>query len=330
MIATKSNLKVLRSLTLLIMGCALLFLQATPVISAPANFDRAKIEAKQYVYFDRHQIGGEFYCGCDWNWVGRSGGRVDHASCGYQVRSQAVRAARTEFEHITPISAVGQQRQCWQNGGRQNCQKTDPVFNLAEADMHNLTIAVGEVNGDRSNFRFGVLPSTPYQHGQCDVKIDFAQRVAEPRDQVKGMAARVYFYMADFYGVTLSRQQQQLFMAWDKQFAPTEWERERDRRIASRMGHHNPFVTGEKSWHIGFKPSLSGLVSPIPAHHPAALPKNNDAPETANIVHANKNSKIYHLAHCPSFNAMSEANRVIFSSEAQAIDAGYRKAGNCR
>ena len=299
-------------------------LVATNIHAAPANFDQAKIESKQYVYFDRHHIGGEFYCGCNWGWVGRSGGRVDHASCGYQVRAQEVRAARTEWEHIVPISSVGQQRQCWQNGGRQNCQRTDPVFNLMEADMHNLTISVGEVNADRSNYRFGVLPSTPYQHGQCDFKVDFQQRVVEPRDEVKGMAARVYFYFADYYGLNLSRQQQQLFMAWDKQFPVSDWERERDQRIASRMGHNNPFVTGEKRWHEGFKPSMSGLVSEIQASHPAA-PQAITGP-----VRGNKNSKIYHLPHCPSYDAMAPANRIEWDSEQEAIEAGYRKAGNCR
>lgn len=298
-------------------------------LTAPANFDRAKIEAKQYVYFDRHQVGGEFYCGCNWEWVGRSGGRVDHASCGYQTRAQEVRAARTEWEHIVPISSVGQQRQCWQNGGRQNCQRTDPVFNLMEADMHNLTISVGEVNADRSNFRFGVLPSAPYQHGQCDFKVDFGQRVAEPRDEAKGMVARVYFYFADYYGITLSRQQQQLFMAWDKQFPVTEWEVERDRRIAARMGHNNPFVTGKKAWHLGFKPSKSGIVSEIPPNHPASVSsKVSDAQNLT--IRGNRNSKIFHLPHCASYNSISERNIVEFDSEEYAINAGYRKAANCR
>ncbi|HEY9017701.1 endonuclease [Thiomicrospira sp.] len=298
------------------------------VIAAPESFDRAKIEAKQYVYHDRNHSGGEFYCGCDWEWVGRSGGRVDHASCDYQVRAQEVRAARTEWEHIVPISSVGQQRQCWQNGGRQNCQRTDPVFNLMEANLHNLTISVGEINADRSNFRFGVLPSTPYQHGQCDFKVDFQQRVAEPRDEVKGMAARVYFYFADYYGLQLSRQQQQLFMAWDKQFPVTDWERERDRRIATRMGHNNPFVTGEQTWHIGFKPSLSGLVSEIPASHPASPVKS--ASDALNLpVRGNRNSKIYHLPSCPSYSTISERNIVEFQFEDEAINAGYRKAKNC-
>jgi len=111
-----------------------------------------------------------------------------------------------------------------------------------EADLHNLTPAIGEINADRSNYRFGVLPNSPRQHGACDFKVDFKGRVAEPRNEIKGQIARIYFYMHDRYDLPMSRQQQQLLMAWDKQFPVTDWERERDRRIAARMGHNNPFL----------------------------------------------------------------------------------------
>lgn len=84
-------------------------------------------------------------------------------------------------------------------------------------------------------------------------KIGDGVRAVEPRDEVKGQAARVTFYMADRYHVRLSDQQQKLFMAWDRLYPVTEWEKERDRRIARAMGHS--FVTGEKQWTPGYKPS---------------------------------------------------------------------------
>lgn len=37
------------------------------------------------------------------------------------------------------------------------------------------------------------------------------------------------------------------------------WERERDRRITRSMGDHNPFVTGECSWTLGYRPVGEGL-----------------------------------------------------------------------
>ncbi|MGQ3825463.1 endonuclease [Pseudomonas alliivorans] len=37
------------------------------------------------------------------------------------------------------------------------------------------------------------------QYGACPTRTDFQQRVTEPRDQVKGAVARIYFYMHDRY-----------------------------------------------------------------------------------------------------------------------------------
>lgn len=70
--------------------------------------------------------------------------------------------------------------------------------------MHNLAPSVGEVNADRSNYRYGMLPQVPKQYGACETKVDFKGRVAEPRDAVKGMVARVQFYMHDRYDLTMS------------------------------------------------------------------------------------------------------------------------------
>ncbi|WP_026012548.1 hypothetical protein [Stutzerimonas stutzeri] len=66
-----------------------------PSISAPQSFEKAKIELRQKVYHDRNDD-GDLYCGCDWQWMGRSGGRVDLQSCGYKVRRDANRAQRIE------------------------------------------------------------------------------------------------------------------------------------------------------------------------------------------------------------------------------------------
>lgn len=202
------------------------------------SFREAKVALKEHVYFDQVQGGeGTFYCGCDWRWVGESGGRVSLDSCGYQASSQIERANRTEWEHVTPAWVLGHQRQCWKQGGRSHCQSTDPIFRIMEADPHNLVVSIGEANADRSNFQFGVLPDKPTQYGQCDLEVDFKQRLVEPRDKIKGQIARIYFYMHDRYDLRMSRQQQQLLMSWDKQYPASKWEVMRDHRIAKIIGH---------------------------------------------------------------------------------------------
>jgi deoxyribonuclease-1 len=65
-------------------------------------------------------------------------------------------------------------------------------------------------------------------------------------------------YMYDRYGLSMSRQQQQLMMAWSRMYPVSDWERERYRRIAAVMGHSNPFVTGERTWALGYKPTADG------------------------------------------------------------------------
>jgi deoxyribonuclease-1 len=198
-----------------------------------------------------------------------------------------------------------------------------------EADMHNLTPAIGEVNADRSNYRFSVLPGEPYRHGQCDFKVSFSQRSAEPRNEIKGQIARVYFYMHDRYDLNMANAQQQLMMAWQRLHPVSEWERERDQRIAARMGHNNAFVTGERQWILGHTNTADGVISRIPDDHPV-MSAQHEAINTG-IIRGNRNSKIYHLPQgCPSYNAMAERNIVEFRTEQEAIAAGYRKAGNCR
>lgn len=304
------------------LGLALFLSVAVQAAVGPVDFSAAKELMRQHVYFDQN-IGGQLgtlYCGCDWQWAGRSGGVIDQAGCGYEVRALPVQAARIEWEHIVPASHFGFQRQCWQQGGRSACAEQDAVFRLMEADMHNLSPTVGEVNADRSSYRFGVVSGTAGMYGRCQSKTDFDQRVFEPRDAVKGLVARVTFYMHDRYDLHMSRQQQQLLMAWDRAYPVSNWELERNRRIALVMGHDNPFVTGARRWTLGQRNSGQGVGS--------ATARQAEIKNPA--VRGNRNSRIYHLPHCPSYAAVSQRNAVPFRSEREAQQAGFRRAGNCK
>lgn len=318
----------------LLIAVALSFCTILPAFATPpATFSEAKVVAKQKVYLDQaNSPMGDLYCGCKWTWVGQSGGRVDAESCGLKARKQEERAERTEWEHIVPAWTFGHQRQCWQDGGREHCVSDDPVFQAMEADLFNLYPSVGEVNGDRSNFNYGMASGVAPQYGQCKTKVNFDQHAAEPRDEVKGLVARTTFYMFDRYNLSMSRQQQQLLMAWSKQYPVTSWESERNRRIAAIMGHSNPFVTGQRTWTPGYKPIADGIVSPITqrAATPEAVTQVASSAATGVII-GNKNSHLYHLpTGCPSYDKVSPKNQVRFDSPDQAEAAGFRRAGNCR
>lgn len=80
-----------------------------------------------------------------------------------------------------------------------------------------------------------------------------------------------------------------------------------------------------------------GQVASSPARNESVFSKpqapivSAASSSTAGKVHGNKSSQIFHLASgCPSYNKISPKNLVVFASEAEAIDSGYRKAGNCQ
>ncbi|WP_196140933.1 endonuclease [Aliikangiella sp. G2MR2-5] len=156
-----------------------------------------------------------FYCGCEINWDGKKL-VPDWNSCGFTPRKQERRASRIEWEHVVPAWEFGHQLQCWQNGGRKNCSKVNAKFREMEGDLFNLVPAVGEVNGDRSNYRFGMIEGEPRVYGRCDAEVDFKARVFEPKEDIRGDIARTYFYFEEKYGLKISRKQKQLFAAWER------------------------------------------------------------------------------------------------------------------
>jgi deoxyribonuclease-1 len=205
----------------------------------PSSFRSAK-KAAVKIYHDHKTT---FYCGCDIEWKGKKGaGKPDLASCGYEVRKQVKRSNRTEWEHVMPAWQFGHQLQCWQEGKRKNCKKNSPIFKTMSSDLHNLVPAIGEVNGDRSNYRFSNWNGVPDQYGQCPMIVDFKKRQVQPPAQSRGAIARTYLYMSTRYNIKLSKPQKRLMQAWNNSYSVTSWECERDSRIQKVQGWSNSFV----------------------------------------------------------------------------------------
>jgi deoxyribonuclease-1 len=202
---------------------------------SPSSFRDAKKVTGQI-----HDGFNSFYCGCEF-----SGKSVDLSSCGYEPRKQPKRAKRIEWEHVVSAWEIGHQRQCWQTGGRRNCERNDPIFNRMAGDLVNLVPASGEPNADRSNFRFGMIEGESRAYGQCDFEVSWSLRRAEPAPSVRGDIARIYFYMRDRYGVKISRQQTQLFDAWNRLDPVNQEETIRNERIQAEQGQGNCYVSGD-------------------------------------------------------------------------------------
>ncbi|MBO5950076.1 MAG: endonuclease [Fibrobacteraceae bacterium] len=186
----------------------------------------------------------DLYCGCPYS--GKQ--NIDTVPCGFRPRENPrrksyKRARRIEWEHIVTAHNMGHFRPCWRDGGRKNCSYNDPTFEMMEGDLHNLYPAIGEINGDRSNFMYSQWTNSPEpMYGSCETVVDFKLKKVQPRKEIQGLIARVHFYMENQYAIKLSNQDRKLFEAWDKMYPVTKEECERDRRIEKKQGNRNPFV----------------------------------------------------------------------------------------
>ena len=206
------------------------------------SFREAKREMpKIFKQLDNPQT---LYCGCDITFP-KKGYMVNLKSCGYKIRKNASRAKRIEAEHIVSAWEFAHQRQCWINGGRKNCERNDNLFKTMEGDLHNLYPAVGEINGDRSNYRFAKVVRGPKNYGQCEMIIDRKRQLVNPPIRARGIIARAYLYMQDRYRLKLSSQQQSLFNEWNRAYKVTPNECKRNALITKIQGNDNPFVTAQ-------------------------------------------------------------------------------------
>jgi len=225
-----------------------LFCFSVTFTALPQSFKDTRNKA--FEIYEGHEL--TFYCGCSYARKGNRG-ILNLESCGYEVRKNVKRASKIEWEHVVPAWELGHKLPCWKEGtdmtdtnGRENCKK-DSEFWSMYTNLHNLVPAIGEVNGDRSNFPFAILEEVS-NYGECDVEIkylggqDFPRGKVEPPEGARGAIGRIYLYMLDKYKFDLDIEQQNLFRKWNELYPVTDWECERDRRIAKEQGEHNKFV----------------------------------------------------------------------------------------
>ncbi|WP_304545982.1 endonuclease [Sulfurimonas microaerophilic] len=235
----------------------LLLLLTTLLFAQNESFSKSKKELRK-IYAD-HQT--TVYCDCKYNYKDKKN-MIDRNSCGYMPRNEYTkkgkvnqRARRIEWEHIIPAENFGRQFSCWREGnpkcvsskgkqykGRKCCEKVSKEFRIMQADMHNLFPAIGELNGDRSNFRFDFEEAVYSQYGQCKFEVDFKAKRVKVKEELRGVIARDYLYFNKQYGMKLSKQELQKYNAWNKQYPPSEWEEERNKRIERKQGNRNTFI----------------------------------------------------------------------------------------
>ncbi len=207
--------------------------------SSEPSFSKSKRILATKIY-SQHQK--TFYGGCDYEIADNRLVPI-HDSCGFHYRKNLKRASRIEWEHIVPAWFFGHNLDCWKRGGRAECRRVSPEFKRMEADMHNLAPAIGEINGDRSNFPYGNIRGERREYGRVDMEIDFSQKLAEPKRNILGDIARVYLYMRDRYGLKLSHEDEQRFIEWNNRDPVTRWERKKNLLVKEYQGDDNIYIS---------------------------------------------------------------------------------------
>ena len=146
-------------------------------------------------------------------------------------------------EHVFPMSWATNGLDC---GTRNQCRERSDVFNLIEADMHNLYPSLSNVNQARSSYAFAEVNGEVREFGgNCDFEVNRQRRLAEPRPEVRGDVARAMFYMAyryKNYGLKLFARQGKTLLDWHKKGPPKKNELQRNNEIESLQNNRNPFV----------------------------------------------------------------------------------------
>lgn len=214
------------------------------MLSFPASaggWRDTKNTADDEIYYD-HRV--TFYCGCDYVSDNDNDGSGDPilSSCGYDgPDTYSSRATQIEWEHVVPASLMpARQFDCWEQGGRDECERNDAHAQAMIFDLHNLVPSIGQVNALRLNDRYGELDGEPRNFGDC--AIEDSKGIFEPRDSERGDVARIWLYMADTHGVELTTGEYDMFVRWHKADPPSKWEIERDRRISRLQGTSNPWL----------------------------------------------------------------------------------------
>jgi len=211
------------------------------------SFTKSKRVLLEDVYPD-HLI--TFYCGNPF-----SADKKVIPSDAYTPKKDNDRAKRIEWEHIVPASLFGKQFPAWTDGhpecvtssgnaykGRRCATKMVEAYQFMQADIHNLVPAIGEINGLRSSYPYGILSGEIREFGNCDMEIE--NKTAEPPPNVRGNIARIYFYMGYVYpDFDIVDDNNRDMMNELRTADPVdEWECTRSKRIESLQGNENPFV----------------------------------------------------------------------------------------
>lgn len=212
------------------------------------SFSKSKKVLLKQIYFDNRNT---FYCNNPYEIKlvsGKEKTLITEDSYIYKARNPFyksgkvnIRAKRVEWEHIMPAHNFGRHLQCWKNGGRKACKK-DFIFKMMESDMHNLVPSIGELNANRSNYKYAAGKAKSFQYGNCNFEINFKEKRVLVSEEIKGDIARIYLYMSEKYKIRLSKKERKMMNYWNKIDPVSKWERIKNKRVEKLQGNLNSFI----------------------------------------------------------------------------------------
>ncbi len=239
--------------------------------TAKYSFSRSKRLLATKVYRQHKKT---FYANCDYEIKAKKLVPIPE-TCGFEYRKNKARSERIEWEHVVPAWEFGHQLECWKKGGRKECKAKNEYFQEMEADMHNLVPAIGEINGDRSNFPYGMIRGEKRSYGSVDMEIDFGQRKAEPKRNILGDIARTYIYMREKYNIQMTPAQEELLIKWNNQDPVTQWEKKKNLLVYELQKDKNLYISNYQK-----------LIELTPIDTPLEVPKTSQNSTEFDEVHA--------------------------------------------
>lgn len=135
-----------------------------------------------------------------------------------------------------------------------NCEHIWPQSKFSKqkpmvSDIHQLFSTFSKPNGMRGSFAFGKV-SNPRYTTKAGAKQ--GGNLFEPQDDLKGNVARAMLYfMVRYHNRPIFMQTDQehfwnsriaMFLEWNRQDPPDEWEKVRNDRVERFQGNRNPFI----------------------------------------------------------------------------------------
>lgn len=119
-------------------------------------------------------------------------------------------------------------------------------YSESSTDNHNIFACEGQINGIRSDKKFGVVTHsdknrvTVFGH-TTDCYSD--SKTFEPCDEAKGEVARALLYGSVTYGYAISGMiNLQTCLSWNRTYSVTQREIKRNNKVYTLQGNRNPFV----------------------------------------------------------------------------------------